>query len=65
MPEIVERANGSIIVNPGSPTFPRSMAGPTIARLMVQDGHVVSSNIVKLKVPEKDGRGKGRFFMGW
>ena len=41
------------------------MTGPTIARLMVQDGHVVSSNIVKLKVPEKDGRGKGRFFMGW
>ena len=41
------------------------MAGPTIARLMVQDGHVVSSNIVKLAVPEKDGRGKGRFFMGW
>ena len=65
VPEIVERANGSIIVNPGSPTFPRSMAGPTIARLMVQDGHVVSSNIVELKIPEKDGRGKGRFFMGW
>ncbi len=55
VPEIVERANGSFLINPGSPTFPRSASGPTMARLMVEDGKVISKEIVKLQPEDERG----------
>lgn len=38
-----------LVINPGSPTFPRTAEGPTIARVMVEDGAVTSAEIVQLK----------------
>ena len=64
VPEVIERANGSFLINPGSPTFPRSASGPTMGRLMVEDGKVISKEIVKLQPEgEEHGRwGRGFFF---
>jgi putative phosphoesterase len=45
-----------LVMNPGSPTFPRSQAGATIGRIMVQEperpggkGSIVSAKIVQLE----------------
>ena len=38
-----------LIVNPGSPTFPRGVRGATMARMMVQDGRVLSVDILDLE----------------
>lgn len=38
--------HGSLIINPGSPTFPRSDKGPTMGRIMVEDGKILSAEIV-------------------
>ena len=46
-PEIV-RSGSCIIINPGSTTYPRSSRGPTIARLFVDDGHVIMVKIIDL-----------------
>lgn len=53
--------SGSILVmNPGSPTFPRTGDGPTIGRIMVEDGSIISADIVPLRKPREE-RDKG----GW
>lgn len=45
----VERdRTGALIMNPGSPTYPRGGMGPTIGRIMAQDGKILSYEIVKL-----------------
>ena len=44
----VIQLGGCLVVNPGSPTFPRGGTGPTMARLFVEDGRVLSSEIVRL-----------------
>lgn len=36
-------------VNPGSPTYPRGMRGPTMARLVAEDGRIVSLEIIDLE----------------
>ena len=46
-PVIVRRGRG-LLVNPGSPTYPRTMDGPSMARMYVQDGQVLSAEIVSL-----------------
>ena len=38
-----------IVMNPGSPTFPRGMLGPTIGRVIIEDGAILSAEIVQLK----------------
>ena len=38
-----------IVMNPGSPTFPRGMLGPTIGRVIIEDGTILSAEIVQLK----------------
>ena len=51
-------------MNPGSPTFPRSSSGPTMGRIYVEDGRVLSSEIIKLGDGEDRGWGRS-FFAGW
>jgi putative phosphoesterase len=55
-----------LVMNPGSPTFPRTGKGPTIGRIMVDDGKVTSANIVQLKSKKDEdtrgGWGFSRFF---
>ena len=38
-----------IVMNPGSPTFPRGTLGPTIGRVIIEDGTILSAEIVQLK----------------
>lgn len=60
------QANGSLLMNPGSPTFPRSAAGPTMGRIFVEDGRVTSAKIIKLGDGQEERRGWGHgFFFGW
>ncbi len=47
-PRIVEPYEGALLMNPGSPTYPRSIMGPTLGRMYVQDGHVVDAEIIEL-----------------
>ena len=47
-PFIETTAWGTIVMNPGSPTFPRTQLGPTCARVLIQDEKVVSAEIVQL-----------------
>ena len=47
-PFIETTAWGTIVMNPGSPTFPRTQMGPTCARVLIQDEKVVSAEIVQL-----------------
>ena len=45
----VERdARGVLVMNPGSPTYPRGGGGPTMGRIIVEDGAVVSAEIIPL-----------------
>ena len=44
----IRQVGKCLVVNPGSASYPRSVMGPTIARLFVLDGAVVSSEIVQL-----------------
>lgn len=57
-----------LVMNPGSPTFPRTGDGPTIGRIFAsEDGIISSTEIIKLKQPEEtktDGWSFSRFF-GW
>ena len=45
---VIEHARRSLMVNPGSTTYPRGGGGPTMARLMVEDGAIASAEIVHL-----------------
>lgn len=40
---------GCLVVNPGSPTFPRGARGATMARMYVTDGRVLSTEILDLE----------------
>ncbi len=42
-----------LVVNPGSPTFPRTADGPTIARIMAEKGQVLSAEIIRLQRKER------------
>lgn len=69
---VCERSDGgALLMNPGSPTYPRSEAGPTMGRILIADGVVASAEIVPLKSDHKQARGRssgttwGRnFFLG-
>ncbi len=37
-----------LVINPGSPTYPRGDRGPTMARIFVKDGQILSSGIIDL-----------------
>ena len=38
----------ALVVNPGSPTFPRTAKGPTIGRIVAENGHVSEVRIIQL-----------------
>ena len=44
----IAHLGGCTVVNPGSPTYPRSMLGPTMARLYAADGTILSLDILQL-----------------
>ena len=44
----IDNAGGVIVMNPGSPTFPRGILGPTIGRIICDEGVVLSAEIVQL-----------------
>ena len=46
-PKIVQLGK-CLVINPGSPTYPRSARGNTMARLFVADGRVISAEIIDL-----------------
>lgn len=48
VPLCVWQANGSLLMNPGSPTLPRSAKGPTMGQIIVTDGHIASAEIMHL-----------------
>ena len=64
VPERDTLNSGALLMNPGSPTFPRSANGPTMGRIYVEDGRAVSSEIIKLGDGEDRGWGRS-FFAGW
>lgn len=45
----VEQMGSMTIVNPGSVTRPRSSAGPTVARIVLEDNYVRQIEIVPVK----------------
>ena len=47
VPKLVEMG-GHLIINPGSPTYPRSARGATMGRLFVENGAVISAKIIDL-----------------
>ena len=53
-PVIEYAENGTLIMNPGSPTSPRSKQGPTIGRLYLKDGKVKDPEIIELPMSEED-----------
>ena len=38
----------TLVMNPGSPTFPRTAKGPTIGRIIAENGHVSEVRIIEL-----------------
>lgn len=55
-----------LVMNPGSPTFPRNPEGPTIGRIIVEGSEIVSTEIIELSPredePEDDGWSIARLF---
>ena len=45
---VIDQRGRCLVVNPGSATYPRGSRCPTMARLMVKDGEVLSCKIVQL-----------------
>lgn len=43
----IERVRGCLVVNPGSASLPRGGRAASIARLMVEDGRVLSADIIE------------------
>ncbi len=39
----------TLVMNPGSPTFPRTSKGPTIGRIIADNGHVREVRIIELR----------------
>lgn len=40
----------ALVMNPGSPTFPRDSNGPTIGRILARRGKVLSAQIIRLGI---------------
>ncbi len=47
-PRIFEPHEGAILMNPGSPTYPRSIMGSTMGRIYVKDGKIENASIIEL-----------------
>ena len=44
----IDKRTGTLIMNPGSPTFPRSAKGPTMGRIIAKNGKVLLADIIQL-----------------
>ncbi len=49
-----------LIMNPGSPTYPRTSQGPTIGRILVQDSKVVCAEIIELDPRKRASSGSNK-----
>lgn len=58
-----EEEKGALLINPGSPTLPRTSLGPTIGRLWIRDGRVEDAQIVQL--PLSEAQQSSPWFMSW
>ncbi len=47
-PKITEPYNDALLMNPGSPTYPRTIMGPTMGRIFIKNGKVVDASIIEL-----------------
>ena len=47
-----DERTGVLMMNPGSPTYPRGGTGPTMGRIVVTDGQVAEAQIIR--IPETD-----------
>ncbi len=47
-PRVIEPYEGALLMNPGSPTYPRSIMGPTLGRIYIKDGQVQDASIIEL-----------------
>ena len=52
-PGIETTPEGVLLMNPGSPTYPRGIMGPTIGRITIADGAVEDAAIVELPQEKK------------
>ncbi|MEY8437849.1 metallophosphoesterase family protein [Atopobiaceae bacterium 24-176] len=59
----VEEEPGAWLINPGSPTLPRTSLGPTMARLWIRDGLVEDPQIIQLPLSDAQATSPW-FFMG-
>ena len=44
----IEQEPGRVVVNPGSASYPRDGRGPSIARLVVEDGRLMDAQILRI-----------------
>lgn len=42
----IDDSGKCLVINPGSPSMPRGMRGPTMARMLVREGKVISAEII-------------------
>ena len=47
-PTVERLPTGVLLMNPGSPTYPRTAMGTTIGRIFAADGRILSYDIIKL-----------------
>ncbi len=47
-----DKRTNTLVMNPGSPTFPRGGSGPTMGRIITYKGTVLSAGIIKLKAKD-------------
>ena len=57
---------GILLMNPGSPTYPRTSKGPSIGWIEIEKGKVLDARIEYLaKDEDADDEDRGGFFFGW
>jgi putative phosphoesterase len=44
-----DKRTAALVMNPGSPTFPRGGTGPTMGRIITNKGVILSAEIIKLQ----------------
>ena len=52
-PYTEKTSGGTLIVNPGSPTYPRTTLGPTCARLYVGEEGIIDACIIQLPIKKR------------
>ena len=47
-PFVEDEKPNALVMNPGSPTYPRTMMGPTCGKIVVAEGKIISAEIILL-----------------